>query len=72
MSDVAYINRQLTPAQILAYLLTVDGPGSGLTADIVVTPRIGGSFGGYPSITASIAQPTADPSATLARFSLGN
>jgi hypothetical protein len=61
-----------TPVSILTKLKTVDGPGSGLDADIVTAPvRRSSSFGGFPSVSSSIAVPIADPSATFARFTLG-
>lgn len=72
MSGTAHgISRALTPAQILARLRLIDGAGSGLVPDMVVTPRRGTTFGGFPKRTSAIAQPNPDPAATFARFTLG-
>ena len=72
MSDLALQSRSLPPAEILARLRNVDGPGSKLDADLVTAPiaRSGG-IGGFPSSTSAIAFPFQDPSVMMARYLLG-
>lgn len=71
MSSISQHSEPLSPQQTIAGIAPLSGVGSGIRADLVVTPRVGGSFGGYPRPTSDIAQPTADPSATYARFTFG-
>jgi hypothetical protein len=67
------ISKALTPAQILARLLLVDGQGSALDADIVTAPipRTSGSFGTYPRQSSAIASIPPCPMAMAARFNFG-
>jgi len=73
MSEAIAVSKALSPAQILARIKTVAGPGSGLDADLVVAPipRNGSSFGGYPSFTSGIASVVQPALATYARFPFG-
>jgi hypothetical protein len=63
-----------TPKSLLAKLVTVDGPGSKLDADLTLAPmpRSGGSFGGFPSSSSGIPMPFADPATVVSRYLLGN
>lgn len=72
MTELVATSRALTPQQIIARIVSVDGPNSKIDADLVVTPvpRIS-SFGGFPSVSSAVASVPPDPSATFTRFSLG-